>query len=531
MLPILRLIMLVCGVLALVCQSPVVDAACASRTRKSFDRLTATERDTYVRALQLAMDRGYYIKFVEMHMEKMSEMEAHRMCMFTYWHRYFLLGFENMLRSLGPEFQCVTIPYWDEIQHNARAMSGSCSSIESCSPIVAGLGGTSSGTVKGVTINGAYVSGGRCVNRPPLNKFCESSSKTGSACARCLPRNSFQQKYFPPETNFASVYRQLFTAGNFVQTGKSLEEGMHNTFHSVLGSTMSTMQSPADPLFWSHHAYVDLLFTIYLKCRVGLGQLSDAQKQNNPYTFVQCPRRDNTGFFTTSSTVTMRNGEKGVNPKQASQPGQVLYPFFSNLPARFYQLSDILRLTTGNSYTYSVSGLVAQMATQCDSATGSRRLEEEVQPKNKNRHLKDCKSDLESGEAEQNKPHPGPFVVDHTDDNDESGGKVRAWVDDAREQLRATSNATDYDHTGEVLELEKMVCVFYDQCRGGVQDYSEEFKKAFNVTGPPPCKRIVDELKANGIPVCAQMKLTDWRDTMEKYFPCELPGDAYTTKS
>jgi hypothetical protein len=208
--------------------------------------MTFDERLLYRGALQLAMDKGYYIKFIEMHMEKMSEMEAHSVCMFTYWHRYFLLGFENMLRSLGPAYQCITVPYWDQMQQNAKAMTGNCTSLENCAMIIRDMGGSSVGTAQGLTINGAWVPGERCVSAAPLNRFCQASSKTGTACARCVPRNNLKAKSFPPSSNFASVYRQLFTSGAFVATGKSVEEGMHSTFpsHSSMSGTWTHTNSP-----------------------------------------------------------------------------------------------------------------------------------------------------------------------------------------------------------------------------------------------------------------------------------------------
>lgn len=510
-----------------------VDAACAtSRVRKNYDSLTLTERQVYRRALQLAMDRGLYIKFVEMHMEKMSEMEAHRVCMFTYWHRYFLIGFENMLRSLGPEFQCVTIPYWDEMQGNARALAGSCPNLEACSLIIRDLGGSSSGVVRGLSINGAWVTGDRCVKAAPLGNFCESSSRNGTACARCLPRSNLQNRRFPSATNFASVYRQLFTSGEFVATGKSIEEGMHNAIHAELGATMGTFQSPADPLFWSHHAYVDLLLTIYLNCRVGLGRLTDAQKMNNQFAFVSCPHREDAGFFTSTSTVTMRSGERGVNPTQVSQAGQVLLPFFQSIPNRYYQLSDITQLGT-NRYAYRVGGLVGHMASRCDAATGTVRRLEENDPISKKTRPVGCVSDLGHEEQQQQDEEvpvlPGDSVglsYDTTENGDVDAGKVLDWVDEVRDQLNGgpMNQIRQVQHhklpeKKVVEQLEKMVCMFYDSCRGGVQDYSEQFKIAFKVTEPPPCKRIVDELKSN-TSSREPIRLPKWKETMEKYFPC-----------
>jgi hypothetical protein len=219
--------------------------------------MTYDERLLYRDALKLAMDKGYYIKFVEMHTETMSEMQAHRMCMFIYWHRFFLLGFENMLRSLGPQYACITVPYWDLMQQSARHMAGHCKNVLQCAPIVRDLGGSTSGVYnRGITINGGYVSGDRCVDRTPLNHFCESSSKTGTACAKCLPRGNYLSTSFPGTSSFASVYRQLFTPPDVVSTGKSIEEGVHNSIHAILGGAMGTFQSPADPLFWSHHVSI-----------------------------------------------------------------------------------------------------------------------------------------------------------------------------------------------------------------------------------------------------------------------------------
>ncbi|EGZ07240.1 hypothetical protein PHYSODRAFT_340367 [Phytophthora sojae] len=58
-------------------------ATCGPRIRKDWDMLTPVEKDTYKNAIAAAMDSGDYIKFVEMHTEMRSEMEAHRQCMFT----------------------------------------------------------------------------------------------------------------------------------------------------------------------------------------------------------------------------------------------------------------------------------------------------------------------------------------------------------------------------------------------------------------------------------------------------------------
>ncbi|KAF0712876.1 hypothetical protein As57867_004608, partial [Aphanomyces stellatus] len=94
-----------------------------ARVRKSWEAMTTTEKDTYLSAIALAMDNGMYQKFVWVHQETMSNREAHRTCVFLFWHRKFLLAFENMLRSLGDRYKCVTLPYWDYVQDYSSMQS------------------------------------------------------------------------------------------------------------------------------------------------------------------------------------------------------------------------------------------------------------------------------------------------------------------------------------------------------------------------------------------------------------------------
>ncbi|ETW08102.1 hypothetical protein H310_02463 [Aphanomyces invadans] len=59
--------------------APTVAPSC-KRIRKSWEALTAAEKDTYISAIELAMDKGMYQKFVEIHKETMSTTEAHGTC-------------------------------------------------------------------------------------------------------------------------------------------------------------------------------------------------------------------------------------------------------------------------------------------------------------------------------------------------------------------------------------------------------------------------------------------------------------------
>lgn len=270
---------------------------------------------------------------------------------------------------------------------------------------------------------------------------------------------------------------------------------------------------------------MDLLLTIFLKCRAGLGTLSDAQKANNPYTFVSCPHREDTGRFTDASTVTMRNGENGVNPIQTNQVGSPLYQFFKDVPNHYAALSDITTLGASNRYNYMIGGLVGQLGTSCTAAPKARRLKEQHDDDKDTFKKVGCRSGLDNTEEASASPSSqadSAFLVDTRDDHDVDAAKVNAWVSEVTEKLQklpVDKSKAPVEHP-EVVEMERMVCMFYDQCRGGVSDYSDEFKRAFGVTEPPPCKVIVDEIKDNE---CKQLRLPDWKETMTKYFPCDVP--------
>jgi tyrosinase len=44
----------------------------------------------------------------------------------------------------------------------------------------------------------------------------------------------------------------------------SIESAPHNPVHDIIGNTMTTMQSPTDPIFWLHHANIDRLWSAWV---------------------------------------------------------------------------------------------------------------------------------------------------------------------------------------------------------------------------------------------------------------------------
>ncbi|POM81758.1 Hypothetical protein PHPALM_233 [Phytophthora palmivora] len=507
------------GLLALVSRLTDVQAqTCGSRLRKDWDMMTATEKTTYRNALRAAMDSGAYIKFIEMHTEMRSEMEAHRQCMFIYWHRYLLVAFENMLRGQGAAYACVTVPYFNWIVASARVASGACTSMGNCMAITRELGGWTSGVQRTLAINGVNTSG-RCVNVSPLDRFCQLT------------------------TGYASVRSQVFNGANIGQMSPLVEQGCHNNVHANLGSTMGTFASPADPIFWSHHAMVDALHTIFHKCRVGTQRLTFAQKASHPVAWTSCNRRD-TGTFRPTDVITMRTGERGVNPiPGTSDP--VIGRYFNGVPNQFAGLMDVRDLGS-SSYGYSITGQLAIMYDQCDNSPRSRKLEEETYARNATKPTmcgvaEDDGYDADGNDyaSQNNFPetdytgqddgHKDIVVTDNSGNPVDADTPTDAYVTDDSEKrvvdwYDETIAAMGGDSYDNMVDLERQACMFEHLCLGGTQDYSPEFKALWKAK-EPRCKTIVDAIIDGSDPI----KYESWLDDMEARFGCPEPTNSMNT--
>ncbi|CAH0486599.1 unnamed protein product [Peronospora farinosa] len=524
------------ALLALISRLAHVEAqACGSRLRKDWDMLTATEKTTYQNAIRASMDSGAYIKFVEMHTEMRSEMEAHQQCMFIYWHRLLLIAFENMLRGQGAAYACVTVPYFNWIVASARVTSGACNSFGNCLDITRELGGFTSGTQRTLNINGVDNSG-RCINTPPLDRFCERSSLTGTACARCVPRSDWSTVRVPSSASYASVRAQVFNGANIGEMASLVERGCHNNVHANLDGTMGTFASPADPIFWSHHATVDLLHVVFHKCRVGTNRLTFEQKASHPVAWMSCARRDS-GIFRPTDTLTMRPGEEGIN----SIPGSsdpLLGRFFAGVPNQFAGLMDIRDLGT-SSYGYAITGQIATMYSQCDASPTSRRLKETAATNTSSTSVMcgvavDADSGNGNNHASQNNfpetdytgeddGHKDVVIVDGSGNPIDADTPREAYCSDKSEKRMvdwydATLDAMGGDSHENMDDIERQACMFEDQCLGGTKDYSPEFKALWKVK-EPRCKTIVDAINNRS----QSIQYESWRENMEARFGCPEP--------
>ncbi|KAL4133821.1 hypothetical protein PRIC2_004137 [Phytophthora ramorum] len=482
-----------------------VGTSCSQpRIRKSWDAYNDTEKALYIEAVGVAMDQGYHQKFVQIHTEQLTGLEAHQTCVFIYWHRMLLLGYENMLRSLNTAYQCITMPYWDHLSGSARQASSTCSSIESCSPIIADFGGTTIGLSKSLSVYGAtipYTVRTVCVAQGLASRFC--GNNTG--CAHCILRT--RSKYlsattYPNEASFGSVYQQVFTYSDSGSFTAAVERGIHNAVHNAMGGVMTYFQAPIDPVFYSHHTLIDLLQTIYFKCQNGNEKvfLSAANKASDPRFWTTCARSGG-GNFSGSDNITMRalayDGKTFVNVWQDSQ--NMLYPFFKDLPYKYADYVDAKDL--GNySYTYEISGGLANMYQNCkDSNTLSAAslLADE--------HQETTVSSLQKGKAPLY-----PSIGDGTEDDD----AVRLW----HITLFESAQIVGYQDWAARDQMEMIACLHHGECIGPVDDYTQLFHVNFGVQGHPRCFSILQDLVAGtrviGIP--------EWRDITSRFLPCPM---------
>jgi|GEM_PF-2222094 len=220
------------------------------RVRKNQKNLTAMEWNRFIYAIEAMADTDMpsprYQEFVQIHIDAMTTMAgmawgAHSGINFLTWHREYLAKFEARLLAINP---LVTLPYWNWIVDRN---------------IPSALNNSSDFSRWGITRGGSF---------------------NGSPIAN------------------ATDLANLMTNTIFATFSSTLEASpFHNLIHFLVGGTMQTASSPADPLFWLHHAFLDKLFADW-------EQLHPTGVHPNPTQILQPPpimTRTNTQVWSTTS--------------------------------------------------------------------------------------------------------------------------------------------------------------------------------------------------------------------------------------
>ncbi|KAI9598694.1 hypothetical protein BDF19DRAFT_419699 [Syncephalis fuscata] len=157
---------------------------------------------------------------------------THGFPQFLPWHRAFILDFENQLKRID---ESLTIPYWDW-------------SYDSQAPELAPIwrsdwyGGNGRDSDSCV-VNGQFANWHPFYPEPHCLRRRWDNNDTISA-------------YYSPEM-IQSIKNNAHVFDEFRQ---QLEAPPHNQVHVSIGGDMPTLYSPNDPIFWSHHAFVDKLW-------------------------------------------------------------------------------------------------------------------------------------------------------------------------------------------------------------------------------------------------------------------------------
>ncbi|PBC63659.1 tyrosinase [Streptomyces sp. Tue6028] len=245
-------------------------------TRKDVSTLTRTERRRFVDALLAVKRRGEYDEFVRMHVEYyVSDGDgqlraAHMAPSFLPWHRRFLLELERALRRVDPS---VSVPYWDWTRDRTAK------SVPWTEDLLGGTGRRSdrqvmSGpfahvhgkwTIKEGVTDGAYLT--RELGRPrkpiQLPTRNELNSALDDGVYDTAPWNSTSTRGFRNKIE-----------GWGSGSGSSAWRN-HNRVHRWVGGHMLGGASVNDPVFWLHHAFVDLQWSRWQKRHGGARYLPD----------------------------------------------------------------------------------------------------------------------------------------------------------------------------------------------------------------------------------------------------------------
>jgi tyrosinase len=193
--------------------------------RKNQSRLSASEWQAFITAIDAIRKpqagKPRYQDFVAVHNQGMVGRGMHtwgvhtmgpgpmRGRNFLAWHRWFLLQFERRLRQEEPG---VTVPYWDWMSYRRLPVS---------------------------------------LNHP-------------AQLRRWRLTRQWDNDFLPTRAEItATMRRRSFAAF------QSRLEGLHGGVHIGVGGQMATARSPADPLFWLHHANIDRLWASWQQRHAG----------------------------------------------------------------------------------------------------------------------------------------------------------------------------------------------------------------------------------------------------------------------
>ncbi|GHD99123.1 tyrosinase family protein [Streptomyces alanosinicus] len=228
-------------------------------TRKNVNRLTAGERRRFVGALLEVKRSGEYDEFVRMHIDfntpdgESGLRTAHMAPSFLPWHRKLLLDLERALRRVDDS---VTVPYWDWTRDRTPT------SVPWTDDLLGGNGRRSDKQV----MNGpfAYRSGHWRLTENVTDRRYLTRDLGRARDPIQLPTAQDVEVAMADPVYDTAPWDSTVTRGfrnkleGWGQGRGKVSWHNHNRVHRWIGGVMVGGAAVNDPVFWLHHAFVDL---------------------------------------------------------------------------------------------------------------------------------------------------------------------------------------------------------------------------------------------------------------------------------
>ncbi|MEU9439781.1 tyrosinase family protein [Streptomyces sp. NPDC048304] len=227
--------------------------------RKDAGTLTRTEMRRFVKALLEVKRRGQYDEFVRTHIRYFSSdgeqglRAAHMAPSFLPWHRRFLLDLERALRRVDSS---VTVPYWDWTRDRTTT------SLPWTADLLGGNGRRSDHQV--MTGPFAHREGHWTIKVGVTEEVFLTRDLGRARDPIDLPTKSDLEWALEDPAYDVAPWDSTATRGlrNKLEgwgTGRgSASWHNHNRVHRWVGGAMLGGASVNDPVFWLHHAFIDL---------------------------------------------------------------------------------------------------------------------------------------------------------------------------------------------------------------------------------------------------------------------------------
>ncbi|MER7402568.1 tyrosinase family protein [Streptomyces sp. NPDC000070] len=231
-------------------------------TRKDVSTLTRTEKRRFVKAMLEVKRRGEYDEFVRTHIEYYTAdgedglRTAHMAPSFLPWHRQFLLELEKALRRVDAS---VSVPYWDWTRDRTATSAPWTADL---------LGGTGRRSDRQVMTGPfAYAEGNWTITEGVTDEEFLTRDLGRARDPIQLPTRSELEWALKDPVYDVSPWDSTSRKGfrNKLEgwgSGRGSASWLnHNRVHRWVGGAMVGGASVNDPVFWMHHAFIDLVWS------------------------------------------------------------------------------------------------------------------------------------------------------------------------------------------------------------------------------------------------------------------------------